>query len=90
MALRDLPAGAGLKPPDAAGVKSLGRERSGKRPGNDRVRYAIRRRTEVNRHRGVVSELHEVKNRVQRLRGESVHREPVYWMGGLRHKDGAN
>lgn len=44
----------------------------------------------MNRHRGVVSELHEVKNRFQLVSGEPVHRKPVYWVGGLRHKDGMN
>jgi len=44
----------------------------------------------VNRHRGVVSELHEVKSRLQLVGGESVHWEPVYRVDGLRHKDGVN
>ena len=36
-------AGAGSKPPPAAVVKSHGRERGRKKPGNDQVRYQARR-----------------------------------------------
>ena len=42
--LRSRPAGAGSKPPQAAGVKSPGGERCGK-GGSDSVRYGSRRRT---------------------------------------------
>jgi putative transposase len=44
MALRSQPAGAGFKPPQAAGVKSPGGERCGK-DGSNSVRYVSRRRT---------------------------------------------
>ena len=44
MALRSQPAGAGFKPPQAAGVKSPGGERCGK-GGSNSVRYVSRRRT---------------------------------------------
>ena len=43
-ALRSRPAGAGSKPPQAAGVKSPGGERCGK-GGSNSVRYGSRRRT---------------------------------------------
>ena len=42
-------AGAGFKPPQAAGVKSPGGERCGKRRGCDCVRCDSWRRTKVNR-----------------------------------------
>ncbi|MBA3915362.1 MAG: transposase family protein, partial [Acidobacteriales bacterium] len=42
--LRSRPAGAGSKPPQAAGVKSPGSERCGK-GGSNFVRYGSRRRT---------------------------------------------
>ena len=44
----------------------------------------------MNRYRGVVSELHEVKSRLQLVGGESVRQLPAYWADGLRHKDGVN
>jgi hypothetical protein len=44
MALRSQPAGAGFKPPQAAGVNSPGGERCGK-GGSNSVRYVSRRRT---------------------------------------------
>jgi putative transposase len=44
MALRSQPAGAGFKPPQAAGVKSPGGERCGK-GGSNSVRWVSRRRT---------------------------------------------
>ena len=59
--LRGLPAGAGLKPPSAALVKSLCRERRGERR-DKRVRYEPRRRTPVN-HRSSVETVRRHQNR---------------------------
>jgi hypothetical protein len=72
------------------GLRALGGERSGQKVRLDRIRYGIRRRTKVNRRRGVVSELQEVESRNQRCAVSEVHRVPAYWVDGLRHKDGAN
>ena len=61
--LRGLPAGAGLKPPSAASVKSPCRERRGKRR-DKRVRYEPRRRTPVNHRASVESVLDDIKTGV--------------------------
>ena len=61
--LRGLPAGAGLKPPSAASVKSHCRERRGKRR-DKRVRYEPRRRTQVNHRSSVESVLDDIKTGV--------------------------
>jgi len=61
--LRGLPAGAGLKPPSAAWIKSLCRERRGKRR-DKHVRYEPRRRTPVNHHSSVESVLDDIKTGV--------------------------
>ena len=58
--LRGLPAGAGLKPPPAASVKSRCRERRGKRR-EQHVRYEPRRRTPVNHRSSVESALDDIK-----------------------------
>ena len=58
--LRGLPAGAGLKPPSAAWVKSHCRERRGKRHGKH-VRYESRRRTPVNHRSSVERALDDIK-----------------------------
>ncbi len=60
LALRGLPAGAGLKPPSAAWIKSPCRERRGKRR-DKHVRYEPRRRTPVNHHSSVESALDDIK-----------------------------
>ena len=58
--LRGLPAGAGLKPPSAALVKSPCREHRGKRR-DKRVRYGPRRRTPVNHRSSVENALDDIK-----------------------------
>ena len=70
--LRGLPAGAGLKPPSAASVKSHCRERRGKRR-DKRVRYEPRRRTPVNHRLSVESALDDIKTgEVMLLRDKSI------------------
>jgi len=70
--LRGLPAGAGLKPPSAALVKSPCRERRGKRYGKH-VRYEPRRRTPVNHRSSVESALDDIKTGVfMLLRDEPI------------------
>ncbi len=69
--LRGLPAGVGLKPPSAAKVKSLCRERRGKRH-DKHVRYEPRRRTPAN-HRKRVEIVRRHQNRgVILLRDEPI------------------
>lgn len=70
--LRGLPAGADLKPPSAAKVKSLCRERRGKRH-DKHVRYEPRRRTPVNHHSSVETVLDDIKTgEVMLLRDEPI------------------
>src|SRR5215470_18808849 len=55
MAPRNRLAGAGTKPPSAAVVKSHGRERRRKRPGEDQVRWQARRGPQGNHYGNVES-----------------------------------
>lgn len=61
LAPRSRLAGAGFKPLQAAGVKSLGGERCSKRCGNDRIRWDRERRTQVNRYCRVKTYLDDVE-----------------------------
>ncbi len=70
--LRGLPAGAGLKPPSAAWIKSPCRERRGKRR-TRYVRYGPKRRTPVNHHSSVENVLDDIKTGVFR----SLREEPI-------------
>lgn len=63
LTLRGLPAGAGLKPPSAAVIKSPCRERRGKRRVKH-VRYGPKRRTPVNHRSSVESTLDDIKTGV--------------------------
>jgi len=88
MAPRNRLAGAGCKPPQAAWVKSPGRERCGKgapkASGEDR-----RRRTPVNCRSSVEST--EVTSKPGVLVGPgSVWRRPAYWPRGVRHRGSAS
>jgi len=79
-------AGAGCKPPQAAGVKSFGRERCGK--GIIKVSGVNqRRRTQVN-HRSSVESTQTTSKLKSDVASGSVRREPVYWPDGVRHRGG--
>ena len=70
--LRGLPAGAGLKPPSAALTKSSCRERRGKRRAKH-VRYGPKRRTPVNHHSSVETDIDDIKTgEVILLRDEPI------------------
>ena len=80
LTLRGLPAGAGLKPPSAALVKSSCRERRGKRR-NEYVRYEPRRRTPVNHRSNVESVLDDIKTgEVMLLRDEPIGNLLTGWV----------
>lgn len=84
---RNRPAGAGCKPPQAAWVKSSGRERCGKgavkASGENR-----RRRTTVNCRSIVESDQTTSKPGVDVNPGPAW-REPVYWPCDVRHRGSA-
>jgi len=88
MAPRNRLAGAGCKPPQAAWVKSPGRERCGKGAvqalGENR-----RRRTTVNCRSSVESAQMTSKPGLDVIPG-SAWRGPVYWPCGVRHRGSAS
>lgn len=88
MAPRNRLAGAGCKPPQAAWVKSPGRERCGKgavqASGENR-----RRRTTVNCRSSVESAQMTSKPGLDVIPG-SAWRGPVYWPCGVRHRGSAS
>lgn len=88
MALRGLPAGVGLKSPSAALVKSSCREREGK---------GVVNTSDVNRedeHQLTIIQVSKLNRRHQNRGGYvapgQVHRKPVYWVDGVRHRDGVS
>jgi hypothetical protein len=88
LASRDQLAGEGRKPPQAAWVKSSGRERCGK-GATKASGENQRRRTTVNCHSSVESSQMTSKPGVYVNPGQAW-RIPVYWACGVRHRGSAS
>ncbi len=90
LAPRSRLAGAGFKPLQVAGVKSLGGERCSKRCGIDRIRWGSERRTQVNRYCRVITYSDDVETETWLLTRDEGRGEPVECSTGIWHKGGVN
>ena len=88
LAPRSRLAGAGFKPLQAAGVKSLGGERCSKRCGIDRIRWDSERRTQVNRYCRVIRYSDDVETGSLPLTRDEGRGKPAEYSTGIWHKGG--